>query len=61
MFRLPLSNHTKQPTGPYNPDSGKFSEVSEISRLFQPFRAFYSRFPGNILPGCLSFNVIGAD
>jgi len=39
----------KASTGPYNPDSGKFSEVPEISRAFQPFHVFLKGFPGNSL------------
>jgi len=44
MFRLQPSNYTKQSTGPYNPDSVKFSEVFEISRGFQPVHGFFVCF-----------------
>lgn len=39
----------KSSTGPYNPDSGKFSKVREISRAPQALHVFLKGFPGNSL------------
>jgi len=44
MFRLPPVSDTNRLTGPYNPDSDKFSEVSKISRGFQPIHGLFVCF-----------------